>query len=113
MGAEREERAEQAAGSGGEGQTAVKERPKTSPPKVDKLPPYRVLLHNDDVNEIDYVVRTVIELASLNLQKAVEVTLTAHKRGLALVCITHKERAELYQEQFRSKKLTVTIEPAT
>ena len=32
--------------------------------------------------------------------------------ALALVTVTHKERAELYQEQFQSKSLTVTIEPA-
>jgi ATP-dependent Clp protease adaptor protein ClpS len=32
--------------------------------------------------------------------------------GVALVLVTHKERAELYVEQFASKRLTVTIEPA-
>ena len=31
--------------------------------------------------------------------------------GAALLT-THKEKAELYQEQFQSKGLTVTIEPA-
>ena len=30
----------------------------------------------------------------------------------SLLLTTHKERAELYQEQFTSKGLTVTIEPA-
>jgi hypothetical protein len=28
------------------------------------------------------------------------------------VLVTHKERAELYVDQFKSKSLTVTIEPA-
>jgi ATP-dependent Clp protease adapter protein ClpS len=37
--------------------------------------------------------------------------LEAHKRGLALLVSTHREHAELLQEQFTSKKLTVTIEP--
>lgn len=91
----------------------VKERPKQAPPRMDQLPPYRVLLHNDDVNEMDYVVETVIELARVNLSRAVEIMLTAHKRGVGLICVTHKEKAELIQEQFRSKKLVVTIEPAT
>ena len=36
----------------------------------------------------------------------------AHETGIALLLVTHKERAELYQEQFQSKGLTVTIEPA-
>ena len=37
----------------------------------------------------------------------------AHNTGLALLLTTHRERAELYVEQFHSKKLTVTIEAAT
>jgi ATP-dependent Clp protease adapter protein ClpS len=35
----------------------------------------------------------------------------AHTTGVSLVLVTHKERAELYEEQFRSVLLTVTIEP--
>lgn len=95
-----------------ESATAVKERPAPARPGMDRLPPFRVLLHNDDVNPIDEVVFSVVELARLPVAAALEVTMTAHKRGVALVCVTHKERAELLQEQFRSKKLTVTIEPA-
>lgn len=91
--------------------TAVKERP--APPKVDQLPPFRVLLHNDDVNELGYVVRTIMELTPLDKVRSTEVTLEAHSRGVALVLVTHKERAELYQQQFKSKMLTSTIEPAT
>jgi len=41
-----------------------------------------------------------------------EVLEEADKTGVALLLTTHKERAELYQEQFTSKGLTVTIEPA-
>lgn len=91
----------------------VRERPESTLAPVDELPPFRVLLHNDDVNIVEDVVFSVMELARVPLQRAVEITLTADKRGVALVCVTHKERAELLQEQFRSKKLTVTIEPAT
>ena len=39
-------------------------------------------------------------------------TVEANQSGLSLLLVTHKERAELYQEQFQSKGLTVTIEPA-
>lgn len=92
--------------------TAVKERPKSSPPRVDKLPPFRVLLHNDDINEIGYVLETVVELTPLNKDQAVLATIEAHKAGVSLLLVTHKERAELYRDQFESKFLTVTIEPA-
>ncbi len=89
---------------------AVKERP--SPPKLDQLPPYRVLLHNDDINSFDWVVGAITQLTSHPQPKAVELMLTAHKTGVSLLLVTHKERAELYQEQFASKSMTVTIEPA-
>jgi ATP-dependent Clp protease adapter protein ClpS len=52
-----------------------------------------------------------MQLAGLNEQDAVLRTIEAHKTGVALLLTTHKERAELYQEQFQSKGLTVTIEP--
>ena len=56
--------------------------------------------------------KTVVALTPLKEQEAVERTTEAHKNGLALLLVTHKERAELYQEQFQSKGLTVTIELA-
>src|SRR6478609_9616539 len=88
---------------------ARKTKPKQKPPQP--LPPWKVLLHNDDKNEMMFVVFTVVELTPLNKQDAEERTVEAHKSGLSLLLTTHKERAELYQEQFTSKGLTVTIEP--
>ena len=73
---------------------------------------WRVLLHNDDVNTDIFVAATIIELTPLNKERAVLATLECHETGVALLLVTHKERAELYQEQFQSKSLTVTIEPA-
>lgn len=94
--------------------TAVAERPAPAPPdrKLDKLPPFKVLLHNDDDNSMEHVVQSVVELTPLTIERSVEVTLEAHKTGVALLLVTHKERAELYCEQFRSKKLIVTMEEA-
>ena len=76
------------------------------------LPPWQVLLHNDDVNDIVFVADTIIELTTLNREDAVLRTLEAHQRGLALLLTTHREHAELLQEQFTSKRLSVTIEPS-
>lgn len=91
-----------------------KPRKKTAPKRREPqpLPPWKVLLHNDDVNVMDYVVRTITVLTPLNTEEAVKRTIDAHKTGVSLLLTTHKERAELYQEQFQSKGLTVTIEPA-
>lgn len=95
-------------------QTAVKEAVKPSPVRKppQPLPQFKVLLHNDDVNDMLYVVGTIIELTPLDIDQAKQRTIEADKTGVSLLLITHKERAELYQEQFTSKKLTVTIEPA-
>ena len=89
---------------------ATKEKPRQSPTKP--LPPWKVLLHNDDVNEIQFVVETVRMLTTLGRQEAQMRVAEAHKRGLALLLTTHRERAELYQQQFSSRNVTVTIEPA-
>ena len=77
---------------------------------VETLPPWRVLLHNDDVNDMEYVARTISALTPLSFKIAIHCMLEAHLRGLTLLLVTHQERAELYREQFQSKSLTVTIE---
>jgi ATP-dependent Clp protease adaptor protein ClpS len=102
------------AGAGGSTATKPKRARKTSPRKKppQPLPPWKVLLHNDDKNTADFVVTTIMQLTTLNEQDAATRTVEAHKTGVALLLTTHKERAELYQEQFTSKGLTVTIEPA-
>jgi ATP-dependent Clp protease adaptor protein ClpS len=88
----------------------LKKAPAKKPPQT--LPPWKVLLHNDDVNEHRHVVKTIVELTHLSEQDAVVRTEEADKTGVALLLVTHKERAELYRDQFQSKGLTVTIEPA-
>lgn len=80
--------------------------------KPKQLPPFKVLLHNDDVNTFEHVIRCVVLVAHLAPQEAVLRTLEAHETGVALLLVTHKERAELLVEQFASLKLIVTIEPA-
>ena len=87
-----------------------KTKPRKTPPK--QLPPWKVLLHNDDKNTFDHVILSLVELTPLDFNKAALVTLEADESGVALVLVTHKERAELYVDQFKSKSLTVTIEPA-
>lgn len=89
---------------------SAKKSPQKKPPQM--MPPWKVLLHNDDKNDMFFVIHTVVELTPLNEQEAQLRTTEAHKTGVALLLTTHKERAELYQEQFTSKGLTVTIEPA-
>ena len=87
-----------------------KKAPKKKPPGF--LPPWKVLLHNDDKNAFDFVIATIVELTPLNEQEAELRTKEADQTGVALLLTTHRERAELYHDQFQSKGLTVSIEPA-
>ncbi|HEV7300969.1 MAG TPA: ATP-dependent Clp protease adaptor ClpS [Tepidisphaeraceae bacterium] len=89
---------------------STKSAPKRKPPGM--LPPWKVLLHNDDKNDFKFVIDTIVELTPLNKQDAETRMREANDTGLTLLLVTHKERAELYKDQFESKGLTVTIEPA-
>lgn len=106
----RQEQDAQEPTGGGPGAAAT--QPRRLPPKQDQLPPFRVLLHNDDLNEMRYVVRTIMELTRFDSGRAMKIMMTAHTTGAALVLVTHKERAELFRDQFASKRLKATIEPA-
>lgn len=88
-----------------------KRRPVSKPKPPKMLPPWKVLLHNDDKNDMEFVVVTIVELTPLKEPEAVLCTLEAHKEKVSLLLVTHKERAELYKDQFESKGLTVSIEP--
>ena len=81
-------------------------------PRPRLLPMFKVILHNDDENDILHVVETIVMLTPLKGQEAKQRTFEAHQTGCALLLVTHRERAELYVEQFASRNLTVTIEPA-
>jgi len=79
--------------------------------KTRKLPPFKVVLHNDDVNTFEHVILTILRLTSLEQGEAVLKTIEAHETGVSVLLVTSKERAELYVDQFASCSLTVTCEP--
>ena len=79
-------------------------------PVNDQLPPWKIILHNDDVNPAEYVVLKVREITKLDEEVAVQKVIEADKTGMALLLITHKEKAEFLVEVFESCKITVTME---
>lgn len=79
-------------------------------PQSRPLPPFAVVLHNDDVNEMAFVVRTIVELARVPAQQALACMIEAHEEGQAVIVRTHREHAELICESFQSKGLTASIE---
>ena len=77
------------------------------------LPPYRLLLHNDDVNSMEHVVWALLAcVPELAPQEAVAAMLEAHEHGVAQVLVCPLERAELYRDRLAGQGLTATIERA-
>ncbi len=90
-------------------QSTRQKAPKASKPR--QMPPWKVILHNDDVHTMEEVVKRIRQLTTLTEEEAIQRMLEAHKTGCAVLLVTHQERAELYVEQFATYKLTVTAEP--
>jgi ATP-dependent Clp protease adaptor protein ClpS len=84
-----------------------------APERVRKPSPrYKVLLHNDPVNTMEYVVTTLRQVVpSLSEQDALAVMLEAHNTGVGLVIVCDLEPAEFYCETLKAKGLTSTLEP--
>jgi ATP-dependent Clp protease adaptor protein ClpS len=83
-----------------------------------KLSPlYRVLIHNDDVTPMDFVVRVLIQVFRLDEGRSVDVMMEAHTKGVAHVVTEPLEQAEFHVDQTRSLSrarhypLTFSIEP--
>ena len=91
--------------------SAPAKKPAVPKRRPKQLPPFKVLLHNDDVHTFESVIAAILKLTTLQPQEAILRTLEAHETGVALLLVTHKERAELYQDQFATFQITVTIEP--
>jgi ATP-dependent Clp protease adaptor protein ClpS len=77
------------------------------------LPPWSVILHNDDHNEMLYVVRCLVKsVPNLGATRATQIMLAAHNHGKATVTTCPLELAELYRDRLQTCGLTSTIEPA-
>ncbi|MGB3513548.1 MAG: ATP-dependent Clp protease adapter ClpS [Microcoleaceae cyanobacterium] len=75
-------------------------------------PRYRVLLHNDDFNSMEYVVQALMKtVPSLTQPQAVNIMMEAHSNGIALVITCALEHAEFYCENLKNQGLSSTIEP--
>ena len=77
-----------------------------------RSPRYKVLLHNDPVNTMEYVVSTLQQVVpQLSEQDAMAVMLEAHNTGVGLVIVCDLEPAEFYSETLKAKGLSSSIEP--
>jgi ATP-dependent Clp protease adaptor protein ClpS len=78
----------------------VTTRPKTrEETRTRRLPPYHVILENDDFHSFEFVVGVLIKALGCPLEKAMELTLQAHNSGRAVVWTGAKEIAEFKADQ--------------
>jgi ATP-dependent Clp protease adaptor protein ClpS len=63
------------------------------------VPPYNVIILNDEEHTFDYVIELLMKLFGHSLQTAEAMTLAIDRVGRAVVYTTHKEKAELKREQ--------------
>ncbi len=62
--------------------------------KTKHEPPYRVLIHNDNVTPMDFVVNVLQKIFMLGMDRAVEVMYSAHFKGVAYVQTLTRAEAE-------------------
>jgi len=90
--------------------------PKTRPTavldrQIDPMPLYKVLLHNDEVNIMEHVVKALMKVFRFEQQECEQIMIEAHRNGLSLCIVEPLEQAEFHQDKLRSYSLVTTIEP--
>ena len=85
---------------------------KSSTSTVRKTAPnYKVLLHNDDFNSMEYVVQVLMQtIGGMTPPQAVNIMMETHNSGVGLVITCALEMAEFYCETLCNSGLTSTIE---
>ena len=67
-----------------------------------RVPPYNVILENDDHHSMQFVVEVLCKALGCNAERAVEYMLEAHTSGRAVVWTGPKEVAELKADQIQT-----------
>jgi len=75
------------------------------------VPLYKVLLHNDDHNAMEHVVKVLTRVFKFKLHECERIMLETHRNGMALCTVEPLEQAEFHKDQLGSYSLISTIEP--
>jgi ATP-dependent Clp protease adaptor protein ClpS len=116
--------AEQDPPSAATAEPKVQRKAKASPKnKPKQLPPYHVVLLNDDDHSYEYVIEMLKAVFAHPEEKGYQLAKEVDTKGRVIVLTTHKEKAELKREQVHAYgadyriasckgSMTATIEPA-
>ncbi len=75
------------------------------------IPLYKVLLHNDDHNSMEHVIKALKSVFKFELSMCERIMMEAHQNGIALCTIESLEKAEHHRDQLNSFSLLSTLEP--
>jgi len=67
-----------------------------------RIPPYNVILLNDDHHSMEFVVEVLCKVLGCSLERAVVLMMEAHNTGRSIIWTGSKEVAELKADQIRS-----------
>ncbi len=67
--------------------------------RIEEIPPYKVILLDDNATTMEFVIRILIRLFGKDLDTAQQLMWEVHTQGAAHVATLSKEQAELKQEQ--------------
>jgi len=81
-------------------ESSSREKPAASKPK--KLPPYAVVVLNDDLHTFEYVIETFMKVFGYPAEKCFQLATDIHVQGRSIVWSGAKEVAELKRDQIRS-----------
>jgi ATP-dependent Clp protease adaptor protein ClpS len=70
--------------------------------RTKRQPPYAVILHNDDINTVVFVVEVLQKVFGYPVEKCVQLMLEAHHNGRSVVWTGTLELAELKADQIHS-----------
>lgn len=80
--------------------------------KTDYVKKFKILLHNDDHNSFEHVIKTLCEIFKYENNVAAKMAMEVHTNGLCIVKDDlSQEHAEFYRDQLIAKSLSSTIEP--
>lgn len=71
---------------------------------------WNVIVWNDPVNLMTYVVFVFMRVLGFNKEKATKHMLQVHQQGKSIVATETREKAEFYHQQLQGHGLTVTLE---
>lgn len=74
---------------------------------------WNVIVWNDPVNLMTYVVFVFMRVLGFSKEKATKHMLEVHHQGRSVVATETREKSELYHQQIQSHGLKVTLERAS